>query len=84
MEHPQIYLAISIIVLAVVALFAVYISRNPQRKRLTPLAGLAFGFILAGLFLGDNRMIGYSLIGVGIILSVIDIVIKFSRSNRGR
>jgi hypothetical protein len=38
------------------------------------MAGLAFGFIMAGLFFGEKRSIGYSLLGVGVLLAVIDIV----------
>jgi len=81
METSQIYIAISIILLAVVALVASFRSRNYNRKRLTPLAGIAFGFVLAAIMFSDNRIIGYSLIGVGIMLAVIDVVIKH-RGNR--
>ncbi len=43
---------------------------------MTPLTGLAFGFILAGIIFGDDRLIGYSLLGIGVILAVIDIFKK--------
>jgi len=76
METSQIYIAISIILLAIVALIASFRSRNYNRKRLTPLAGIAFGFVLAAIMFSDNRPVGYSLIGIGIMLAVIDIVIK--------
>ena len=82
METSQVYIAISIIVLVIVALFVAFRSGNGDRRKLTPLAGLAFGFVFAGLFCSDNRVVGYSLIGVGITLSVIDIIVKF-RGNRG-
>ncbi len=45
-------------------------------KKLTPLTGLAFAFILAGIVFGDDRLIGYSLIGVGAIFAIIDIFKK--------
>jgi len=43
-------------------------------KRLSPLAGLAFGFVLAGIFFDSNRFLGYGLIGVGVILAIIDML----------
>ncbi|MDD4857780.1 MAG: hypothetical protein PHD74_06710 [Candidatus Krumholzibacteria bacterium] len=74
--NSQTYIAVAIVVLAVVA-FLVFVVRKGKRKgRLTPLAGLAFAFILAGLFFGDNRVVGYGLLGVGVVLAVIDIFKK--------
>jgi hypothetical protein len=52
------------------------VNKNKKEKRLTPLAGLAFGFILAGIFFGDNRLIGYGLMGVGVLLAIVDIFNK--------
>lgn len=68
----QIFIAVSIAVLAIVALLVFFIAKSQKEKRLTPLASLAFGFVLAGILLGEDRFIGYSLLGVGVILSVID------------
>ncbi|MGC9443704.1 MAG: hypothetical protein ACP5E9_02030 [Candidatus Methanospirareceae archaeon] len=77
MNPSQIYIAIALVVLALIALLVFFVNKNKPGKSLTPLAGLAFGFIIAGLFLGsDNRLIGYSLLGVGVILAAIDIVRK--------
>lgn len=61
------------LILVVLAILAVSLRRNKQINTLTPLAGLAFGFILAGIFFGSNRLIGYSLLGVGVLLALIDI-----------
>ena len=47
-----------------------------KKSGLTPLGGLAFSFTIAGIFWGDSRFLGYSLIGAGIILAVIDILRK--------
>lgn len=79
MNTSQIWIAISIVVLAVVALFVFFVRRDRKENRLTPLAGLAFGFVLAGILFGDDRLIGYGLMGVGVILAVID-MFKRSRS----
>ena len=64
----------SILVLAIIALLVFF--KTKKEKKLTPIAGLAFGFILAGIIFGDNRLIGYILIGIGVILAIIDIIKK--------
>ena len=79
MNSSQIYIAISIVVLAIIALLVFFVNKNKKDKKLTPLAGIAFGFILAGIVFGDDRLIGYSLIGVGVILAIIDIFKKLKR-----
>jgi len=35
---------------------------------------MAFCFVLAGICFGENRLIGYGLMGIGIILAVLDII----------
>ena len=80
MNTSQIYIAVSIVVLAAIALLVIFLGKSRKENRLTPLAGLALGFILAGIIFGDNRTIGYSLLGIGVILSVIDIVKKLKRT----
>jgi hypothetical protein len=76
MTAPQIYILISIVVLAIIALLVFLVNKNKKEKKLTPLAGLAFGFILAGIIFGDDRLIGYSLIGVGVIIAIVDMIKK--------
>jgi hypothetical protein len=73
MNISQIWIAISIVVLAVIALLVFFRGKNRKEKRLTPLVGLAFGFIVAGMVFGnDNRLIGYGLMGIGVLLAVLD------------
>lgn len=80
MNISQIYIAVSIIVLAVIAILVFFADKNRKEKRLTPLAGLAFGFVLAGMFVGDDRLIGYGLMGVGVLLAVVDMFRKRHRT----
>lgn len=77
MQTTQTWIVISIIVLAVVALLIFILGKNRSENRLTPLASLAYVFVLAGLFFGDKREIGYGLLAIGVILAVIDM---FNRS----
>jgi hypothetical protein len=72
MDTSQIYIAISIVVVVIVAILVFFVRRDNKENRLTSLAGLAFGFILAGIIFGDDRFVGYSLLGVGVILAVVD------------
>jgi hypothetical protein len=79
MEASQIFLAVSIAVLAIVCVLVFFTARGRRQNRLTPLAGLAFAFVLAGIVVGDDRLIGYGLIGIGVILAVAD-MLRRSRS----
>jgi hypothetical protein len=76
MNISQIWIGVSIVVLAVIAFLVFFVARNRKENRLTPLAGLAFGFILAGIFFGTDMLVGYGLMGVGVLLAVIDIFNK--------
>lgn len=78
MDAP-IYVLISIVVLAVVFALVFVRGRDKRRNRLTPLAGLAFAFVVAGVLFGDNPLIGYGLMGVGVVLAVIDVVRRSTR-----
>lgn len=79
MNPSQIYIAISIIILAIVAVLVIFVKKN-KGKKLSPLAGLAFACILAGIFFGAERWIGYSLLAVGVILAIIDMIQKMKTS----
>lgn len=70
------YLALALGVLAVIAILVYFVNRNRKEKNLSPLAGLAFGFIVAGLFFGQERWFGYGLLGIGVILAVVDMILK--------
>jgi len=74
MNISQIFVGVSILVLAVVAAVVFFTGKRRNTNRLTPLAGLAFAFTIAGICFGESRFLGYSLFGVGIILAVVDMV----------
>ncbi|MDD5191648.1 MAG: hypothetical protein PHH54_01995 [Candidatus Nanoarchaeia archaeon] len=79
MEASQIYILISIIVLLIIAILVFFIKKNRKQKSLTLLASLAFVFIIAGIIFGDSRLVGYSLIGIGVLLAIIDMVRKLKK-----
>lgn len=76
MNISQIYIAVSIAVLAVIVALAFLTGRKRKTKGLTSLASFAFAFVLAGILFNENRFIGYALMGVGALLAVIDIFNK--------
>ncbi|MHC4497266.1 MAG: alpha/beta hydrolase family protein, partial [Planctomycetota bacterium] len=84
MNTSQIYIAVSIAVLTSIALLVLFIGKSRRENRLTPLAGLAFGFVLAGILFGDDRLIGYSLLRIGVILAVTDMFKKSTSNNTVR
>lgn len=79
MNAISIYLAIGIIAGMAIGMNLIFFY-NRQDRVLSRLAGLAFAFVIAGVFLGGKPMVGYSLIGLGVILALIDIF-QQSKSN---
>lgn len=73
MNTLSFYLALGVIAGLAIALDLVF-SYNRKERGLSRLAGLAFAFVIAGIFLGGLIVIGYSLMMVGVILAVIDIM----------
>lgn len=70
------YIVVAIGVLAVIALLFVYFGKKKKHKRLSKLATFALILILTGVIFGDSRIISYSLIGAGVVVCVIDIILK--------
>jgi hypothetical protein len=74
MSASAIYIAISIAALAIAAVLVFWLGRKRGENRLRPLAGLAFAFIVARIFFGEERLVRYSLIGIGVVLAFVDIL----------
>jgi hypothetical protein len=68
------FIIVSIVVLAVIAVLVFLVRGKRAQNRITPLAGVAFAFVLAGILFGEDRLIGYGLMGIGVILAVVDIL----------
>jgi len=73
-DGSLVYIVMIIVVLAIIAILVFVVRRDQRPSRLTPLSGLAFAFVLAGLFFGEERFIGYGLMGFGVILAIVDII----------
>ena len=75
MGVPQIYIMIGIVVLLAVFAVVFFMRKDKRRGRLRVLAGVALGFILFGIAFAEEWF-GYWLIGVGVVLSVVDVYWK--------
>ena len=71
MNISNIYILISILILIIIVILVFFV--GTKKNELTTLAGLSFSSTIAGIIFGDDRLIGYSLLGVGVILAIIDI-----------
>jgi len=74
------YIAFAVVVLAVIAILTFFL--NKKEKRLSKLAGFSFVFVIAEIIFRDNRFIGYSLIGIGVIIAVIDMIKKIKTNSK--
>ena len=73
MDASSIYILIALVTLALIFVYRLYTGRAQQRSRITPLSALGMALILLAMLLGDNRAVGYTLIGVGVLLALIDL-----------
>jgi hypothetical protein len=76
MDESLRYLAVSIAILVAVALLLFIADRKKPREDLSGLVALSLALITAGMVFGENRLIGYGLIGAGILLAAIDIYLR--------
>ncbi len=67
-----VYLAM--IVVAAVALLLLIVKTSGKHRRLKPLSGLGFVMIVAGIALAGDPLLGYGLMAIGIIITVVSIL----------
>jgi len=82
METSQIYILIFLVALAIIAIIIFFVRKDKKGDRLSRLGGLSLMFVLAGILFSGNRLIGYSLIGIGVLLAVIDIVKRIKSTKK--
>jgi hypothetical protein len=70
------YFLITIVVLAILVILLV-ITGEQMKTRPSGWAFLAFPLIVAGIVFGEDRLIGYGLIGAGVLLAFIDIIVRY-------
>ena len=78
-NFTSIYLLILVFALVAVVILIFTIRKNGKQQRFTPLAGIAFAFIIASIvFSGSGRVLGYTLMGIGVLIAIIDISLKLN------
>jgi hypothetical protein len=82
MKTQQTYILIAVVALLIILGLKIFLLKKKNLKpQISPLAGLAFSFLLAGMIFRENRSLGYSLVGVGLLLAIIDLAKKFKRKS---
>ncbi len=70
------FVLVAVVVLAIVAGLVFLAGGKRSRGRLTPLGSVAFACVLGGILFGENQMLGYGLLGVGVVLALVDMAGK--------
>ena len=68
-----VWIAISIVALVVIVVLLL-IARGRQYQQPSNLAIVGISLVVLGIIFGDTRAAGYSLIGVGVLLSIMEAV----------
>ncbi|HET6847075.1 MAG TPA: hypothetical protein VFH29_09590 [Anaerolineales bacterium] len=76
MNTTIVYIGIVVGALVILGMLAYASVKSGRPSRLTPMAALAFVLVLAGIVLGQQHLLGYGLIALGVILALIDILQK--------
>jgi hypothetical protein len=74
MNTEQIYIAISVVTLLILIVLLTRRLLRGEKSGLTPKASLAFGFIVAGFLFGEDRLVSYGLMGIGVGIAILDIL----------
>jgi len=77
----QVYIIIAIAVLIVIVAVLFFMRKNKKQAPISRLASLAFVFILVGIVFGNSGWLGYTLIGVGVILAIVDAAAKLKKKS---
>jgi len=71
------WIAVSIVALVViVALLLISRRGGRQYPRPSNLALVGMSMVVLGIIFGDDRLMGYSFIGIGVLLSVVDSILN--------
>jgi hypothetical protein len=68
------WIAVSLIILAVIGILLIIAKKENKQQPASRLTLLAMGFIVLGIVFGSDRLIGYSFLGIGVIIAVFDLV----------
>jgi MFS superfamily sulfate permease-like transporter len=82
MPFPSlVYIVTAIIVLAILAIFFISLRKKTGQKQPSRLVFIALFLVIGGILFGEDRLTGYSLIGCGVLLSILDIYLTRRKGN---
>jgi hypothetical protein len=73
------YIALSLVVLWIIALAAIVTRKSKKPKQPSKCAMVAILLVISGIVFGEYRLLGYSLIGAGVLLALLDILKNLER-----
>ena len=68
-----VFLGVALLVILAIVGLIFYAGKGTRGERMTPVAGLSFGLVLAGIVFSADLVVGYSLLGAGLAVALYDI-----------
>ncbi len=76
MNANQIFILVAVLTLVAVLVLWFFAIRPHGPRPLSPLSGIAFAFVIAGIVLGDQpHWLGYGLIAIGVVAAIADMIV---------
>jgi EamA domain-containing membrane protein RarD len=72
---------IAIAALAVIAVFLFLVKTKQKPNKLFPLAAISLVFVVAGILFGEQQWIGYSLLSIGVVMAMVDMIKKYRKES---
>ncbi len=67
------YILVAIVLLDVVITCVIFfVDKQRSENRLTPLTSVAVALVLTGMLIGGGSLLGYALVGAGVLLAIAD------------
>ena len=79
----EVYIMVAIVVMAILVIVLV-VTGKQVKTRPSRWAFLAFSLIVGGIVFGENRLIGYGLMGAGILFAFIDIIVRYRNQGKNQ
>lgn len=79
MEELWLIIAIAAGIISIAVAIAFLTRKKKQTIQDNALLPLGITFVVLGIIFGDDRLVGYSFIGIGVLLSIISAVRGFMR-----
>jgi len=73
-DASVLFMVLSVIILIIIGILFIVTWKKKKEQQISPLAILGIVFVILGIVFGSDRLIGYAFLGIGVILSVFDLV----------